>query len=85
MVMIPKSDTQLIQAINQAIANAVRVGKQRGKGDDGRGRNPLKDGDAHTNMKGELLAEKHKGHYFLSASANLQRPHVCTLHAPMVR
>lgn len=77
MVMIPKSDTQLIQAINQAIANAVEVGKQRGKGDTSRGRNPLKDGDAHTNMKGELLAEKApelRGHYFLNASANLQRP-----------
>lgn len=75
MVIIPKSDTELINALKQAIHNAVEVAKQRGKGDVSKGRNPLKDGDIHTNMQGELLCEKApeiKGCYIMNLSGSKQ-------------
>lgn len=77
MLMIPKSDAELVASIKQAMSNAVELGKQRGKGDVSKGRNPLKDGDTHTNMKGELLCEKApeiKGHYIMNVSANTTNP-----------
>lgn len=77
MILIPKSDPELVEGIKTAMQNAAELGKQRGKGDASRGRNPMKDGDTHTNMKGELLCEKApevRGHYIMNVSANTTNP-----------
>lgn len=84
MLLIPKTDTELVDGFKQAIANAIDWGKQNGKGDAGKGRNPLRDGDTYTNMKGELLKDKAPevaGHYIINLSANADN--APRLYAPL--
>lgn len=65
VILVPKSDTATVKAINQAIEAAKKEGESKLKGK----RNiktPLRDGDDDSDQ------EAYEGHWFFSASSNAQ-------------
>lgn len=68
-VLIPKSDTETVKAINEAIDAAIAEGVAKFGGkkpDKNKIKLPLRDGDDERND------DAYKGHYFINANSNTQ-------------
>lgn len=72
-LLIPKADTNTINAIKTAMKEVI-IGKFGDKVPANL-RNPLKDGDKETKSDGSPLADYYKGHYFLRVKS-LEKPGV---------
>ena len=80
VVLVPKSDTETINALKSAAKTAIAVKwpSQPPKGL----RNPLRDGDTDTKQDGSELGPEYKGHFFFNCKtdASKNKPAVIDAH-----